>query len=57
MDILRKCKKSFLFLERSPWLKKSNENFDVTMGAYDGAEVADFVGLYILSKLEKIISQ
>ena len=44
-------------MERSPWIKKSNENFDVTMGAYDGAEVAEFVGLYILSKLEKIIPQ
>ena len=27
------------------------------MGAYDGAEIAEFVGLYILSKLEKIIPQ
>ena len=57
LDIIRNCKKSFLFLERSPWIKKCNENFDVTMGAYDGAEVAEFVGLYILSKLEKIIPQ
>ena len=24
------------------------------MGAYDGAEVAEFVGLYLLSNLEKI---
>ena len=25
--------------------------FDVTMGSYDGAEVADLVGLYLLSQL------
>jgi len=57
LKIISNCKKSFLFLESSPWTKKCNENFDVTMGAYDGAEIAEFVGLYILSKLEKIIPQ
>ena len=44
-------------MEGSPWIKKCKANFDVTMGAYDGAGVAEFVGLYILSKLEKIIPQ
>jgi hypothetical protein len=26
--------------------------FDVTMGSYDGAEICELVGLFILSKLE-----
>ena len=28
-----------------------NPLFDVTMGSYDGAEVCELVGLYLLSKL------
>jgi len=38
LKIISNCKKAFLFLESSPWTKKCNENVDVTMGAYDGAE-------------------
>ena len=37
--------------------KKGRENFDVTMGAYDGAELCELVGLYILSKLEKLFGK
>ena len=36
-------------------MKKHNEDFDVTMGSFDGAEVCDLVGLYILSKLTLLI--
>ena len=35
------------------YLKKSSD-FDLTMGSYDGAETAEIVGLYVLSKLEKL---
>ena len=34
-------------------LKKDNPDFDVTMGSYDGAEVCESVGLYILDFLTK----
>ena len=34
--------------------KKTNEEFDVPMGAFDGAEVADIVGLFMLSELENL---
>ena len=37
--------------------KKNNSDFDVTMGSYDGAETAEIVRLYVLSKLEKLIGQ
>ena len=30
------------------WVKKQGSMFDVTMGSYDGAEVCEIVGLYIL---------
>ena len=32
-------------------MKKGNKVFDVTMGSWDGAEVADLVGLHLLSQL------
>ena len=37
------------------WVKKEKEDFDNTMGAYDGAEVAETVGLYLLYRLEDIL--
>ena len=35
----------------SVWVKKDNPDFDVTMGSYDGAEVSELVGLYLLNLL------
>ena len=40
-----------MFLNDRPWVKEEESTFDVTMGAFDGAEVAEFVGLFILKKL------
>ena len=44
-------KKALLFKDGEPWVKKGSKPFDVTMGSWDGAECADLVGLYLLSKL------
>ena len=38
-------KKVFLLIDGQPWIKKGNKLFDVSMGSWDGAEVADLVGL------------
>ena len=46
---------SFLFHHDDTWVKQYNEAFDVTMCSFDGAEVCDLVGLYILSKLTLLI--
>ena len=36
------------------WVKRdAKKQFDVSMGAFDGAEVCELVGLYILNQLEK----
>ena len=43
--------KSLLFDKTSVWVKKDNPDFDVTMGSYDGAEVCQLVGLYLLNLL------
>ena len=51
------ARKAFLFHrnpnngEIIPWQKR-NGDFDVTMGAPDGAEVCELVGLYILHKVK-----
>ena len=46
--------KSLLF--NRTWIKKSdNELFDVTMGSFDGTEIWELVGLYLLNKLSKLL--
>ena len=41
--------KSLLFDKTSFWVKKDNSGFDVGMGSYDGDEVFELVGLYLLN--------
>ena len=48
-------KKSFLFHEGQPWIKKQNSECDVTMGSFDGAETCELCDLYLLSLLVKVI--
>ena len=48
----------FLFYKKEPWKKKRSDScFDVTMGIYDGAELCEFIGIYLLSQLFTIISR
>ena len=50
------ARKSFLFYKGNPWIKKANEtHFDVTEGSFDGAEVCELVGLYMLSQLSNVM--
>ena len=58
-DILLHCKKSFLFGQNSTWVKKEEgtEEFDITMGSFDGAESCELVGLYILHMLSNIFDK
>ena len=49
------CRKSLLFSNNVAWKKnKSHDSFDVTMGSFDGAEICELVGIYILNDLSKI---
>ena len=45
--------KSLRFDKDNVWIKKDNPEFDVTMGSYDGAELCELVGLYLLDLLTK----
>ena len=50
---IKHCRKSLLFHNNVAWKKKTTTScFDVTIGSYDGAEVCELVGTFILSKLE-----
>ena len=55
MDTIFHARKSFLFGDGQPWVKQSNESFDVTEGSYDGAEVCELVGLFLLMKLQNVV--
>ena len=47
-------RKSLLFANNEHWVKKTgDQNFDVTMGSFDGAELCELVGLYILHRLSE----
>ena len=48
-QIILNSRKTILFDNGKPWVKK-DEVFDVSMGAFDGAEVAELVGLLMLHK-------
>ena len=50
-DLIQHARRSLLFDNEEPWVRKQEENIDVTMGAYDGAEVCEIVGIYLLSLL------
>ena len=57
IETIMHCRKSLLFCEREAWSKKSYDRFDVTMGSYDGAEVCELVGLYLLHHLSGILGK
>ncbi len=55
-SIIYHARKSLLFHGNTPWVKKNNDSmFDVTMGSFDGAEICDLVGLFLLNDLAKKI--
>jgi hypothetical protein len=58
MSIIMQARRTLLFLDKDQWTKKTgDEEFDVPMGCFDGAEVCELVGLYILEKIGKIMGK
>ena len=52
IDIIMHCRKSLLFDNETAWTKKNHSSmFDVTMGSFDGAEVCELIGLFLLNNL------
>ncbi|KAK3754679.1 hypothetical protein QZH41_004538 [Actinostola sp. cb2023] len=58
-QIIMHAKQTLLYSGDVPWVKKdtSDDLFDVTMGAYDGAESCELVVVYMLSQLKSICGE
>ena len=55
---VKHCRKSLLFYDNETWKKKTTHDcFDVTIGSYDGAEICELIGLFILDSLSSIINK
>ena len=54
MKIILESRKSTLHSKGEAWTKKGDSQFDVTMGSFDGAEICELVGLYLLSLLQDL---
>ena len=52
--IIHHARKSLLFNDPQTWSKSDIGLFDVTMGTYDGAQVCELVGNYVLYELPKL---
>ena len=55
--IILNSRKTLLFNNEHTWQKKGNDLFDVAMGAYDGAEVCELVGIFMLHNVSKIYNK
>ena len=56
VEIIKHCRKTLLYYEDSIWIKKGEGgNFDVSIGAYDGAEICELVGCVLLYSINKIM--
>ena len=49
--IIHHSRKSLLFNQEQTWIKKESDLFDVSMGAYGGTEVCEFIGIFLLNLL------
>ena len=58
LEIVLHSRKALLFWNQSTWVKKyGNEDFDIPIGCYDGAKICQLVGIYIQSKLCKVMNK
>ena len=52
MNIVITARESFLFKNGVAYVKKSrSDRFDIPMGSWDGAEVSELCGIYLLDKI------
>ena len=58
VSIIMQARKTLLFHDGIPWVKRSdNEDFDVPISSYDGAEVCELVGAFLLNNLSHVIDK
>ena len=56
-NIIMYCRKFLLFGENNTWVKKSGAQLDVAMGSFDGAEICEVVGLFLLYQLSDLFGK
>ena len=57
-SVIMHARRTLLFSDETPWTKKNNtSDFDVPMGSFDGAEVCELVGAFLLSELSEVIDR
>ena len=54
INIFMQAKNSLLFHKGKIWRKKGTGGFDNMMGSFDGAEICEIVGLYLLSMIKTL---
>ena len=54
-QVIMEARRVFMYVDGEPWVKKGNDIFDVGMGFYDGAEICELVGLYLLNQIKEKI--
>ena len=52
-QVIFHARKSLFFHSNQPWIKRDSDTFDVTIGGYDGTEIWELVGIFMLSLLSK----
>ena len=57
IKIIFNARKALLFSDNKVWVKQPGNSFDVTMGSFDGAEVCELVGLFLLDQLAEILGK
>ena len=58
IEVIFHARKSLLFEGGKTWVKRDKSSlFDVSMGCYDGAEVCEMVGIFMLNKLSELLSR
>ena len=53
IEVIFHARKLILYNNGETWLKKEGVSFDVTMGAYDGADMCELIGIYMLYLIGK----
>ena len=56
IEIILACRKSILADNHRTRVKSHEDNFDIHVGAYNSAQVADLIGIYILDTLGCIVN-
>ena len=55
IEVVKHCRKNFLYYDNNCWVKQQNQDFDVSMGSLDSAEICETVGLFLLAEMNEYI--